>query len=104
MSRDKQIEEMARILCEDCAKDPLPCILIETTKMCDSVFEQVEALYNAGYRKASDVAREIFEEIENCFFEELVGCTEAKLIDEEMFAELKKKYTESSNEITEGGE
>jgi hypothetical protein len=47
-----------------------------------------------GYHRSSDVAREIFEEIEECFFEELVGCTEAKLIDEEMFAELKKKYTQ----------
>ena len=42
----------------------------------------------------ANVAREIFEEIEKCFFEELVGQTEAKLLDEEMLAELKKKYPE----------
>lgn len=57
--------------------------------------DATEIAYKRGYEQA---AREIFAEIEKCFFEELVGCTEAKLIDEEMFAELKKKYLEENNE------
>ena len=51
MSRDKQIEEMAKVVCEDCAKDTSPCWMAKEGRMCDSVMEQAEALYNAGYRK-----------------------------------------------------
>jgi predicted amino acid racemase len=43
MSRDKQIEEMVMLMTEGAR----PSV------------EDAEALYNAGYRKASDVAREI---------------------------------------------
>ena len=50
----EQIEAMAKVLCEDCAKYDAPCELTETTKMCDAVLEQAEALYNAGYRKQSE--------------------------------------------------
>lgn len=94
-SKEKQIEEMASIInlpcsghCEECPY--LDCGCLEKLR--------AVSLYNAGYRKASDLAEEIFAEIEECFFEELVGCTEAKLIDEERFAELKKKYTEDKND------
>ena len=46
-------------------------------------------LYDKGYRRASDIAREIFEEIENAwrgaeYYEDLAIA----------FAEIKKKYTE----------
>lgn len=51
MSREKQIEEMAKVLCEDCARDVAPCSLNKSGRMCDSVREQAEALYEAGYRK-----------------------------------------------------
>ena len=51
MSKEKQIEEMAKVLCEDCARDTSPCVLTKTARMCESVKEQAEALYNAGYRK-----------------------------------------------------
>ena len=54
MSRDKQIEEMAKVLCEDCAKDTTPCVLTKSGKMCVAVSGQAEALYNAGYRKKSE--------------------------------------------------
>ena len=57
--RDKQIEEMVKTL-STCECDCLNC------KSCYS-WELCEALYNAGYRKAEDVAREIFEEIEKEF-------------------------------------
>ena len=91
MSRNKQIEEMAKVLCEDCAKDVAPCVLNRTGRRCDAVMEQAEALYNAGYRKASEVAEEIFGEIE-----ELIKPNGAYLWrwDLNRLAELKKKYTE----------
>lgn len=47
MNKEKQIEEMAKVLCEDCAKSSTPC----QHTMCDAVLQQAEVLYNAGYRK-----------------------------------------------------
>ena len=47
MSRDKQIEEMSEFMTEGARPWA----------------EDAEALYNAGYRKASEVAREIIEDI-----------------------------------------
>ena len=62
MSRDKQIEEMAFDLCciDRCKHLPQAECNNTTCAHCEA-----EALYTAGYRKASDVAREIFEEIDN---------------------------------------
>ena len=67
MSRDKQIEEMVVLMCGERKKH-------KSCKACKSgnpnanaycrIEHYAEILYNAGYRKASDVAREIFEEIE----------------------------------------
>ena len=54
MNEKQQIEEMARVLCEDCGRDVAPCSLTKLGRMCDSVREQAEALYNAGYRKQSE--------------------------------------------------
>ena len=63
MSRDKQIEEMAKSLCkysltEYCASGRCenPNCLVNA--------KALEVLYEKGYRKASEIAREIFEEIE----------------------------------------
>lgn len=53
-NQEKQIEEMAKVLCEDCARDTSPCVLTKTSRMCESVKEQAEALYTAGYRKQSE--------------------------------------------------
>lgn len=70
--RDKQIEEMqemasilteaAHLACED-----VPLLPTDTT-MCDKIpchrCKETRLLRYKGYRKASDVAREIFEEID----------------------------------------
>ena len=65
MSREKQIEEMAKLLCSTCAEtNEEDCEKFEgVCGICDAT-----RLYNAGYRKASDVAEEIFGEIERAFF------------------------------------
>ena len=54
MNRDKQIEEMATTI-----SNHLDGFMTEA-----DIDILAATLYNAGYRKASDVAREIFEEIE----------------------------------------
>jgi hypothetical protein len=55
---NKQIEEMARVMC-GMSK---PCILCEVQSPC-RMRNCAHLLYAEGYRKASDVAREIFAEI-----------------------------------------
>ena len=112
MNRDKQIEEMARDLCEcyncdgTCYQDDKPCDL-----KCDE-YTNAQYLYEKGYRKASDVAREIFEEIEKIRAKEILRCeilreNESDLSERKYweggehslrqftywFNELKKKYT-----------
>jgi hypothetical protein len=49
MSREKQIEEMARVMCEDCA-DYGDC----KYNICDAVRDSAKTLYNAGYSKQSE--------------------------------------------------
>ena len=48
-----------------------------------------------GYRKASEVAREIFEEIEQITAHSITSYGDLMVISEIAFAELKKKYTEN---------
>ena len=97
--KDKQIEEMAKSLtryeyslCERLPKDK--CLLtsaIHAQVSCDYC-KIAEFLVNAGYRMASEVAREIFEEIEKVFGIDLwLGSTPWKYAD---YERLKKKYTE----------
>ena len=62
MNRDKQISEMARVICgrdNDCLVCPIQSPYPMRT--C------AELLNAEGYRKASEVAREIFEEIDKRF-------------------------------------
>ena len=91
MSRDKQIEEMAKH-CHFYEEGK--CLLLEDEAAeCDTKCDMCEfakRLYNAGYRKASDLAEEIFAEIENNAYTYGINF----VISKETLAELKKKYTE----------
>jgi hypothetical protein len=68
-----------------------------------------EAVYNAGYRKQSEVAKEIFDEIEKIINDDRINRKLAELglcyvrdgesTFEERIDELKKKYTEGENEL-----
>lgn len=88
MSRDKQIEEMAQAILElgdnydTCCEED--CITIASL------------IYGKGYRKASDVAEEIFAEIDKLLAVDKNG--EANL-DVRTLAALQKKYTQGKAEI-----
>ena len=98
MNRERQIEEMAVILTDGgCTK----CNCDENGKFNCLPMHSAELLYNAGYRKKSEIAKEIFEEIEKLVStnKKTVGCATYEetifYIEDfiEDFAELKKKYT-----------
>ena len=100
----KQIEEMARIMnetcnvydeqgnhirnkcyeCEEWSNDNHCC--------CSYNRKEAESLYSAGYRNASDVAREIFEEIEKNMVS--IDFNRFRAMGRRTFDKLKKKYTE----------
>ena len=89
MSREKQIKEMSKVMHDGC------CI-VTATNQChgdDCLDCGAETLYEKGYRKASDVAEEIFAEIEKVAE---VGriMNACAIISLDELAELKKKYTE----------
>ncbi len=103
MSEEKQIEEMAKLVCTvfdgNCKDCPFnfypPC----------PPKAGAERVYNAGYRKQSEVAREIFEEIEKLMqmvINDYKTCScfgTADIVDyarEWLISELKKKYTEGA--------
>lgn len=113
---EKQIEEMAKVMNECCNRYDeqgnhlgnkcFDCeCWCDTNHICCSYnSKEAMALYNAGYRKAEDVAREIFTEIEkivennryksylpnSCLWS--YSYRIGKIIKD--IAELKKEYTE----------
>ena len=81
MDKEKQIEEIADFV----YADPY-----ETYDWSDAVCLATD-LYNKGYRKSEEVAREIFEEIEDIM-------NNIGHFDEIDFKALKNKYTESEKD------
>ena len=94
MSRDKQIEEMAQCLCE--WNRGTLCILDD--KDCDlqcTYGKLANKLTAKGYRKSTDVAEEIFAEIDTLIVRRMIA--DSPFIDDRLIrdiAKLKKKYTE----------
>ena len=95
MNRDKQIEDMAKdIACKiTWDDDEIPTV---------DCLETAKRLYNAGYRKASDVAEEIIKDLvkfaddkekQMSFHGHSVWYIDADDVTD-FIAELKKKYTE----------
>ena len=92
MNRDKQIEEMAKIICTPTAKKG-NCDKCGFKRHC-SKFDDATDLYNAGYRKASEVASEVIDEI----FEILDA--EYRNYDTEALSDtLNKMYMSSRNTV-----
>lgn len=103
MNGNKQIEEMARTMCfqrESCTAKSCTRVNCETTWL-------AEKLYNADYRKTSDVTREIFKDIDYMLlmmFEEYasLGHREYSAVIEVVHHKLRaleKKYVEAKNGI-----
>ena len=92
MNKDKQIEEMEISLREaqhELDKAWHECLHNNGTQpRREFLFTAQYLVENKGYRKASEVAREIFEELKKA------GITEHRY---PVIAELKKKYTEEGN-------
>lgn len=91
MSRDKQIEEMAKICTAKCHK----CHNDECRRGTKSQYCICETLYNAGYRKASDVLDEINNSLIKPDFnsnEIAIGFDWAITDVRKLLLKLKKKY------------
>lgn len=61
MSKKKEIEAMSELMCNNTSEDRM--CNFKTCSDCETK-QFARLLYDAGYRKQSDVANEIFEEIE----------------------------------------
>lgn len=95
----EEIEKMSAIMSNasyaDCAGTPL---IPESQGICDKVdchtCKQARRLLNVGYRRQSEIAKEIFEEIEKLAFRLL---NDKNYVIGDMIwdiTEIKKKYTE----------
>ena len=91
MDREKQIEEMAVILTDGSCKE---CNCDDNGRFNCLALYEAELLYKAGYRKKSEVVKEIFEEIDNIIYNlrDSPFYSSSDAVYE--FTELKKKYTE----------
>ena len=98
MSRDKQIEEMAKEICNATQKTNQSCNSICFPRgMCAHCKVMAEHLYNASYRKASDLAEEIFAEIDKLLTRIITDDEDGTQfigVDMQKYYALKKKYTE----------
>lgn len=97
MNRDKQIAEMAKDLYTEIEYDTWYYSDDNYTEVIFDYRKTAENIINKGYRKSTDVAREIFEEIESkLILNKAIHCGQkfyhTRLEDD--IAELKKKYTE----------
>ena len=87
MSRDKQIEEMAKYLETIFPTNGIVGGL--PIKIKHDYRAYAKLIYTAGYRKASEVAREIIEEAEKIF---MFTCSSLEAYTD--WQNFKKKYTE----------
>ena len=107
-NKDKQIKEMEEIGSKHpCDRENCSKCLAMNRRCNDFLF--AEHLYNAGYRKSTVLAEEIFAEIEavlNKMFEEyaVLGqadcCMITEIIWRKLSAKLKKKYIGKDTNVT----
>ena len=88
MGREKEIEEMAKIIARRSAAFRNPNVAFMTTAR-----KTADSIYSAGYRKQREVAREIFEEVDNIIYNLMNSpfYSSGDVVYE--LTELKKKYT-----------
>ena len=86
MSREEQIVEMAKVMVDENNK--------EVTNALSTLFaSSAEVLYNAGYRKASEVAEEIFAELDTFAITKVICNGEVKYDITNKYRALKEKYS-----------
>lgn len=100
IDREKQIEEIAKVMCGGCPDNK------ECTHCLCADWYKAESLHNAGYRKQSEVAKEIFAEIEKLLMNQECITEDQRCKEVVDFvlhdylprhiSELKNKYTEES--------
>lgn len=54
MSKEKQIEDMRKTICDGCGIEHTHCGFISNGKWCPTLMTDTERLYKAGYRKQSE--------------------------------------------------
>lgn len=105
MSKEKQIEEMARITCQMyCRQYEKRCAGVEECNYKCLHFQRCEALYNAGYRKHSEVEvlEEKIDDLERDTIPKLRWSLErANAMGVQLEADLAKAKTEVAREIFE---
>ena len=93
MSRDKQIEEMAKdfdtVMQRRCFHKSCNECEFDRYDTCKATMLATALINDYGYRKASEVAREIFEEADKIF---MANCLSLETYG--AWLELKKKHTE----------
>ena len=85
MGREKEIEEMAKIIARRSAAFRNPNVAFMTTAR-----KTADSIYNADYRKQREVAKEIFGAIKEKLIFNTCGIA---TISNKTFCELKNKYT-----------
>lgn len=115
MTKQEQIEDMAKAACAACGRGGYHCPLLAKYRPCDASLKYAEAVYNAGYRKADVVRNETAKEIldmlydmgidneilENCRIYDVNGVSLAKQICEKYSVE-KKNEQDTSNDTARG--
>ena len=70
MTKQEQIEDMAKAACAACGRDGYHCPLLAKYRPCDASLKYAEAVYNAGYRKAEGVRKETATEILDMLYDQ----------------------------------
>lgn len=111
MEKEKQIEEMAKITCQMYRREEAKkCAGVQNCDCKCLQYNRCEALYNLGYRKASEVAREIIKDLVDFADDKerhrringhgvwYIDEGDVKIGITDFIDELKKKYLENENE------
>ena len=63
MTKQEQIEDMAKAACAVCGRGGYHCPILPKYRPCDASLKYAEAVYDAGYRKTDSVRKETAKEI-----------------------------------------
>lgn len=106
MSKENQIEELAKIMCDKCS-NPY-CEYREKNIVCDAVYDHAQDIYNAGYRKQKEGHWFILEyeyfTCSECGYYHPNGCDTTKEAKEKLADGKVPKYCSECGAKMKGGE